>query len=293
MSTLFRPRRPSAKREPVWSTESTWTMRHGTKAAAAIDLWRVDLRQTAETSGTTTNEGRTDQAGLDEESLALLTSSERSRAGRLRIESKRRQFVRTRSQLRRVLARYLEAEPLEIEIEAGEHGKLEVIGGPAFNVSHSGQLAVIAIAASGLCEETQLGVDIERQRSGRPLDRMAQRFFADRESAVYSALEEGERETDFYRRWALKEAYVKALGTGLTYSSRAFVLADDPVSWQARSLLESCERHPSDRVRWLFRNGWLEFPREEGAGEATERYALAVCASGPGAGAELRFFEAG
>jgi 4'-phosphopantetheinyl transferase len=94
--------------------------------------------------------------------------------------------------LRRVLAIYLREEPGLIRLEESEHGKPRLAEAPQrlrFNLSHSGELALVAVSG-----EFEVGVDVERVRPRR-----------------------GEA---FYRRWARHEAHVKCLGVGLLRARR-------------------------------------------------------------------------
>ena len=92
------------------------------------------------------------------------------------------------SALREILGRYLGRPADELRFERGRYGKprlAEPAGELAFNLSHSGALALVAVAA-----DREVGVDVERIRAKRP--------------------------AGFYRRWADREARVKCVGTGLT-----------------------------------------------------------------------------
>ena len=92
-----------------------------------------------------------------------------------------------------------------------DHGKPYVIGRAcAFNVAHSGALALVAVARGG-----ELGVDVEHHRLLREAATIARRFFTAGEAAEVEA---GVRAGDlaaFYRVWCRKEAWVKARGGGL------------------------------------------------------------------------------
>ena len=95
--------------------------------------------------------------------------------------------VDSRGALREILGRYLGLPADELRFETNRHGKPRLAspaGQPAFNLSHSDSLALVAVAGR------EVGVDVERFRAKRPVD--------------------------FYRRWADREARVKCLGTGLT-----------------------------------------------------------------------------
>ncbi len=152
------------------------------------------------------------------EPRAFLSSDERERAARFHFERDRGRYSVCRSVLRELLAGCLNAAPEEIEFRYGEAGKPELReGSPRFNVSHSHDLALIAIAL-----ETELGVDIERIRAGVEREGIAERFFSPGEIAELRATPAEERDEAFFRCWTRKEAYVKARGGGLSIPLDSF-----------------------------------------------------------------------
>lgn len=249
--------------------DAEWRGRAAWRRADAIDVWRVDWVMTGDLAA---HESRAD-AWAD----ARLTAGERQRAARLVVPSKRRQFARSRAALRTVLGWHLDTDPLKLRFRTGPHGRPEV-DGATFNLSHSGTVAVIAVGAGST---TRIGVDVERVEPERPVDRLVERFFAAGEAKAFSRLDRADRAADFARRWALKESYVKALGTGLTYSSTGFVLRDDPVSWRPRPLLESCSRFGASHRRWCFRNLWID--------AGPDRFAMALCSDDAARARTFRF----
>jgi phosphopantetheinyl transferase len=96
------------------------------------------------------------------------------------------------------------------------NGKPRLARDPArlsFNLSHSGALALIAIAPGG----TEVGVDVERLRPRRDLARLAARWLPEADAAAVAGAAEGaERETTFYAAWTRHEARVKCTGAGLS-----------------------------------------------------------------------------
>ncbi len=145
---------------------------------------------------------------------------ERARFQRMRSESKRLEFLVGRSMLRRILGEHLDVHASAVRLDYGAHGKPRLLrSGPAFNLSHSGRRAVVAIAASG-----RVGVDVEHCRPRRPFRRLSRRFFSQAEDRWLCALPGPDRAEGFYRVWTLKESYLKAIGTGLTFPSGAFGL---------------------------------------------------------------------
>jgi phosphopantetheinyl transferase len=115
-----------------------------------------------------------------------LPSAERDRAAKLLRENVRRRWVASRWALRSVLGRYLEREPAEVELRFGSGGKPMLVESDSplrFNLSHSGELALIAVAG-----EREVGIDVQLI---------------------------GARPTEFYAEWARREAVAKCHGTGL------------------------------------------------------------------------------
>lgn len=106
-----------------------------------------------------------------------------------------------------VLSRYLGRAPV---LERGERGKPQLSTGELqFNLSHSGALAAVAVSA-----EHPVGVDIERLRPLEPIA-LARRFLAPEEADSLVAVPKAQQGAAFLRLWTAKEAYVKALGTGI------------------------------------------------------------------------------
>ena len=143
----------------------------------------------------------------------FLTPDERIRAERFRFENLRHSFVLTRGALRVLLGRYLHLPPAKIQIAYGSKGK-PTLAEPelaTFNVSHSGGLAVFGFAAN--CE---IGVDVEEIRPLADMLDIAQRFFCPAETAELISLPAKQRERAFFRCWTRKEAYIKAVGEGLS-----------------------------------------------------------------------------
>lgn len=121
--------------------------------------------------------------------------------------------VPARQTLQRVLGLYLGEEPEQIELAAGAHGKPRLAEEPArlaFNLSHSGDLALVALAA-----DREVGVDVERVKPGRNLVALAERALAPEAVATVREASQPERTRLFYELWTQHEARLKCLGVGL------------------------------------------------------------------------------
>jgi 4'-phosphopantetheinyl transferase len=141
-----------------------------------------------------------------------LSVEECARADRFSFDRDRLRFLRAHYGLRCLLAGYLNVQPAKIEFEKNEYGKPRISYevGINFNVSHSEDDVVVAVGRS-----VDIGVDIERRRPLNDMLGVARTVFSHSEMASLSLLS-GEALIDaFYLCWTRKEAYLKAIGTGL------------------------------------------------------------------------------
>lgn len=171
-------------------------------------------------------DGRSDARSLER----TLSDEERQRAGRYVFARDRNRFTAARGLLRRILSRYL-FEPAEsIRFRYSSYGKpaLDSEGSGAdlrFNVSHSERLALFAFA-----RENPVGVDVEFIRRDIEEDEIALRFFSVHEVAALRALPPDLRKEGFFTCWTRKEAYIKAIGEGLSMPLADFDVSVEPGS---------------------------------------------------------------
>ncbi|HEV2150490.1 MAG TPA: 4'-phosphopantetheinyl transferase superfamily protein [Longimicrobiaceae bacterium] len=180
---------------------------------------------------------------------ALLAPDERARAGRFHFERDRRRFTVARGVLRSMLGRYLGLDPRRVEFRYESHGKPALAGEPAagglrFNVSHSGEMALYAVAAG-----RELGVDVEEVRPMEDGLQIAERFFSAAEVAAFRALPAEIRDDAFFNCWTRKEAFIKAVGEGLSFPLHVFDVTLAP--GEPARLLAS--RDPNQAERWSLR----------------------------------------
>ena len=155
-----------------------------------------------------------------------LSADEKERAAQFRVEPPRTAFTLARGILRVLLGRYLATEPDRLRFAYGTRGKprLAFPDAPlAFNVSHSGRFAAYAFAVG--CDP---GVDIEEVRPMADQENIVRRFFSAGECAAWLALDAGQRDEAFFRCWSRKEAYIKALGAGLSMHLDGFQVSLRP-----------------------------------------------------------------
>jgi len=157
---------------------------------------------------------------VEAECLALLDPEERRRAERFAVDRPRRQFVITRAALRLLLAARLDCPPHVLGFATGPHGKPFLVSDGAaplcFNVSHSGARALVAIGPA------ELGVDIEDLARDGDLELVAKRVFTAAEQAALKARAGAGRAALFFRLWTVKEALIKARGSGFAYPPARF-----------------------------------------------------------------------
>jgi 4'-phosphopantetheinyl transferase len=181
----------------------------------------------------------------------ILSSDERARADRFHFEKDRTAYTVARAGLKSLLAKYLSVPPTEIRFEYSSHGKpflaeAENPPGISFNISHSGGLALLAFAIG-----RQVGVDVERIRPDFGTLEIAERFFSESEVQALLAQPADQQSVCFFNCWTRKEAYIKAIGEGLSCPLDRFdvtLTLDEP----ARLL---ATRVPSqDAANWRMHN---------------------------------------
>ena len=173
-------------------------------APDAVHVWLVELEAADSTV---------------ERDFAILSTDEQQRAERFRFPGGKRRYTIARGSLRRILAAYLEVEPASIRFRYSGLGK-PLLGGPhlesdlSFNVAHSHELALIAVA-----RQRAIGVDIEHVRQVRSFLELAERYFSPAEVAALRSIEgESAQLSAFLTAWTRKEALLKATGKGLSIS---------------------------------------------------------------------------
>jgi len=151
--------------------------------------------------------------------IALLAPGEHAVAARFVFERDRRRYLAAHVVLRKTLATCLGDRPENLRFVSGAFGKpLLAHAEPcAFNLSRSGDIAVIAVAQQG-----QIGVDVELVRAVPDAMALAARNFCASEREPLQPLAGPERDSAFLRGWTRKEACLKAIGSGLSIAPHLF-----------------------------------------------------------------------
>ncbi|HEU5432554.1 MAG TPA: 4'-phosphopantetheinyl transferase superfamily protein [Thermomicrobiales bacterium] len=188
------------------------------------------------------------RASLSAPSPALaapLAADERARADRFRFPVDRDRFIAARGILRALLARYLDRDPADLRFTYGPHGKPALAapaatGGLEFNLSHADDVALVVVARG-----REVGVDIERVRPLPDLDAVAAVMFSPAERDLLAAAPPDRRPDLFFKLWTHKEAYLKALGSGLSRRP-----ADSTILFGAARSTVADPAWPPDATPW-------------------------------------------
>jgi 4'-phosphopantetheinyl transferase len=179
----------------------------------------------------------------------ILSADEQERADRYRFEADRLRCVIGRGYLRLLLGKILDLPANKLQFEYDEFGKPSLVprqGLPLqFNVSHSGDLILIAITMA-----RAVGVDVERIRTDLDPDTVAARFFSTHECKVLASLAGAARYEAFFACWTRKEAYLKGRGIGLSLPLDQFDVSFLP---NEEPQLLATRHDPSEAQRWTLR----------------------------------------
>jgi 4'-phosphopantetheinyl transferase len=158
-----------------------------------------------------------------DEAGRLLSVEERSRADRFIFPRDKRRYIEAHTALHEILGRYLGRPGGDIGFIYGPQGKPALVS-PSdkwlrFNLAHSNEGALIA-CARGL----EVGIDIEWIRENVDAEMIVASSFSSGERAEWATMNPQARGAAFFAGWVRKEAYVKALGEGLSHSTSAYTV---------------------------------------------------------------------
>jgi 4'-phosphopantetheinyl transferase len=177
----------------------------------------------------------------------LLTPDECKRAERYYRSRDRRQSIVARGILRLIISRYLHFPAAALKFTDNSYGR------PAlaeelnqvrldFNLSHSGDLVLYAFTCG-----RSVGIDIELIREDFATFEIAEQFFSRDEIIALRSMSKELRSVAFFNCWTRKEAYIKALGQGLSHPLHCFSVSLRPDERVALLGVDDDAREPA---RW-------------------------------------------
>ena len=163
-------------------------------------VWRVDLAACAQQTAST----------------SLLDAADRERAARFRFEQDGARFS---------ACRHARRSRSEVVFSVAKQGRpyLRGIAKLEFNVSHSADLAVIAVSTRG-----PLGIDLESHHEVKSVLDLAFRYLHPDELRLVKSAPPAERSSVFLTCWTRKEAVLKSTGVGLTVDLRTLNVGAEP-----------------------------------------------------------------
>ena len=178
----------------------------------------------------------------------LLDEHERARHQRFYFEKDRHRYLVSHALVRRVLSGYADIPPADWHFSHAEHGRPEITNRDSpplrFNLTHTAGLAACVVTLSAPC-----GIDAEKiTPRHHPLD-VAKRMFSETEYRQLESLQGRQQLEYFFACWTLREAYVKAIGIGISFPTRKLLFsagADDRISID---FADDIDDHPEN---WQF-----------------------------------------
>jgi len=221
-----------------------------------VDVWRVSLNVEPDSV---------------KQMESTLSADETERASRFQFDKDKHRFLVARGSLRDVLSRYLGCQPNQPIFSISKYGKPALDNYKMeFNVSHSGDFALIAVA-----QDRRVGVDIEKVRQGISSFVIAKQYFSKAEVDELQSLPLEQRETAFFACWSRKEAYIKAHGLGLSLPLESFDVSLAP---NEPAIIRATRPDEKEATRWTL----MSF-------EVNADYGSAVAVEGHGV--ELRLWD--
>ena len=158
----------------------------------------------------------------------ILDETEKNKANRFKFEHHKNRFIVARSTLKFILSRYLNIAPEQIKLTYNPYGKPKLLDeineqNLAFNLSHSQDLAIYGVTCDRL-----IGVDVEHLRPMPDAEQLVQRFFHPEEAKQLQSLAIIEKHKAFFQLWTAKEAYLKAIGQGISGGLEQVKISLDP-----------------------------------------------------------------
>lgn len=168
-----------------------------------VDVWRVRSA---------------DHSSMLPELASLLSTSESQRAYQYISKKDSDSFVLGRGILRLLCGKYLQVQPNVLQFSSNDYDKPYLNFAPLyFNLSHAGEWIVYAFSANPF-----VGIDIEEVRPIDNMHNIVAYYFSLSEAGAFQQIAPQYQLEAFFRCWTRKEAYIKAIGSGLSLSLKSF-----------------------------------------------------------------------
>lgn len=196
--------------EPEWLTTDTFPSLN----KRGVTVWRVHIAPPHPTL------------------IHHLSADEQARAARFKSDRARDQFITSHAALRILCGHYLNLPPIEITFHNSAFNKPGLDNGYLyFNLAHSNQLALIAFS-----RHFEVGIDLEWIHPVPEMDEIAKNYFSPFEAAIFESLPNNLKQNAFFTCWTRKEAFIKAVGEGLSFPLNQFEVTlkpDEPARLQS------------------------------------------------------------
>ena len=172
---------------------------------------------------------------LGKEEMLLLSYEEKRKAEAFLKENDCRSYLLSHLYLRKILSSYFPVtSPSKWAFEKNSYGKPSLLGkeGFHFNLSHTQSCAYVVCSDVGAC-----GIDVEEKRNLEITESLVKLVFSKAELTLYE--KSNEKEALFYQLWTLKEAHLKAVGTGLMKTVLSSLCFADNISLKSEKMMFS------------------------------------------------------
>ena len=185
--------------------------------------------------------------------LEEFLSNEQIERGRKIIRYRERNYHPIKAgMLKALIAKYLNVNPVKVNFAMSQYGKPSIAssgtGQPLeFNVSHSGDWFFLALTL-----RNPVGIDVEAMKPDFPVVDVSGRFFSANEASLVKLTPESRRPETFFRIWVRKEAYIKAIGKGLSLSLKSFEVPGLSSIHDHDDVMQACDFVGTLNSQWKF-----------------------------------------
>jgi len=176
----------------------------------------------------------------NEEALRLISKYDKERYEAFRFSEDKLRFLKARYILLKFASAYFNNKHLpDAELIFNRYGKPQFKDLPLnFSITHSHNIAAVAFS-----KDLSIGFDVEHKRKVEDLDQLAKRFFSGPEVEYMETLDTQIRADNFFRIWSAKEAYIKAIGLGVSKELGSFSVIDNGAIDQVIELKNNTSTH--------------------------------------------------